>query len=149
MPEVVNGMEIRKGPYFADVGDFGSVGALNISLIDTTPKKVATLTVGSFGYQRLFGMGSTPASDGNLFFAGEVSHYDGPWQNPDDARKVNGIVRYTAGTAHNGLSVTGMAYSNKWNSTDQMPLRAITSGEIDRFGSLDPTDGGNAERFSL
>jgi hypothetical protein len=30
-----------------------------------------------------------------------------------------------------------------------MPLRAITSGEIDRFGSLDPTDGGNAERFSL
>jgi outer membrane receptor protein involved in Fe transport len=149
MPEIVNSLDIRKGPYFADVGDFGSVGALDIGLLDTTPKKTATLTVGSFGYERLFGMGSTRAADGNLSFAGEVSHYDGPWDNPDDARKINGLVRYTLGTADNGLSVTGMAYSNKWNSTDQVPLRAIDSGLIGRFGALDPTDGGNAERFSL
>ena len=149
MPETVNAMDIRKGPYFADVGDFGSVGALSIGLIDSTPKKVATLTIGSFSYQRLFGMGSTPAAGGNLLFAGEVSHYSGPWDSPDDARKVNALMRYTVGTASDGLSVTGMAYSNKWNSTDQVPLRAIESGLIDRFGALDPTDGGNAERFSL
>jgi TonB dependent receptor/TonB-dependent Receptor Plug Domain len=149
MPETINSLDIRKGPYFADVGDFGSVGALSIGLLDSTPKKTATLTVGSFGYERLFGMGSTRAADGNLSFAGEVSHYDGPWDNPDDARKINGLVRYTLGTADNGLSVTGMAYSNKWNSTDQVPLRAIDSGLIGRFGALDPTDGGNAERFSL
>jgi hypothetical protein len=149
MPEIVNSLEIRKGPYFADVGDFGSVGALNIGLMDSTPKNTASLTVGSFGYQRLFGMNSTPAGDGNLFFAGEVSHYDGPWQNPDDARKVDGIVRYSEGSADNGFTVTGMAYANKWNSTDQVPLRAITSGELDRFGEIDPTDGGNANRFSL
>jgi outer membrane receptor protein involved in Fe transport len=149
MPETVNSLEIRKGPYFADVGDFGSVGALNIGLVDSTPKKTASLTVGSFGYQRLFGMASTPAGDGNLFFAGELSHYDGPWQNPDDARKVNGMVRYSQGTADNGFTITGMAYANKWNSTDQVPLGAITSGELDRFGEIDPTDGGNANRFSL
>ena len=149
MPEIVNGLDIRKGPYFADVGDFGSVGALSIGLLDTTPKKTATLTVGSFGYQRLFGMGSTRAGDGNLLFAGEVSHYDEPWQNPDDARKVNGVARYSQGTADDGFTVTGMAYANKWNSTDQVPLRSITSGELDRFGEIDPTDGGNANRFSL
>jgi outer membrane receptor protein involved in Fe transport len=149
MPEIVNSLEIRKGPYFADVGDFGSVGALNIGLLDATPKKTASLTVGSFGYRRLFGMASAPAGDGNLFFAGELAHYDGPWQNPDDARKVNGMMRYSQGTADNGLTVTGMAYANRWNSTDQVPLRAITSGQIDRFGEIDPTDGGNANRFSL
>jgi len=149
MPEIVNSLDIRKGPYFADVGDFGSVGALNIGLLDTAPKKTASLTVGSFGYQRLFGMASAPAGDGNLFFAGELAHYDGPWQNPDDAHKVNGVVRYSQGTPDNGLTVTGMAYANKWNSTDQVPLRAITSGQIDRFGEIDPTDGGNANRFSL
>jgi outer membrane receptor protein involved in Fe transport len=151
VPETVNSMGIRKGPYFADVGDFGSAGALSIGLIDTTQKKVATVTVGSFGYERLFGMGSTrlDGGDGNLLFAGEVSQYNGPWDNPDDARKVNGLVRYTLGTATDGLSVTGMAYANKWNSTDQVPLRAIQSGLIDRFGALDPTDGGNTERFSL
>src|SRR6266852_5043927 len=149
MPEIVNSLKVRKGPYFADVGDFGSVGALNIGLVDSTPKKTASLTVGSFSYQRLFGMASTPAGNGNLFFAGELAHYDGPWQNPDDARKVNGVVRYSQGTADNGLTVTGMAYANKWNSTDQVPLRAITSGQVDRFGEIDPTDGGNANRFSL
>jgi outer membrane receptor protein involved in Fe transport len=149
MPEIVNSLEIRKGPYFADVGDFGSVGALNIGLVDSTPKKTASLTVGSFSYQRLFGMASTPAGNGNLFFAGELAHYDGPWQNPDDARKVNGMVRYSQGTADNGFTITGMAYANKWNSTDQVPLRAIASGQLDRFGEIDPTDGGNANRFSL
>lgn len=149
IPETVNSLDIRKGPYFADVGDFGSAGALSIGLIDGTPKKTATLTVGSFGYQRLFGMASTPAGAGNLFFAGELSHYNGPWNNPDDTRKVNGMVRYSQGTADNGLTVTGMAYSNKWNSTDQVPSRGITSGQIDRFGEIDPSDGGNASRVSL
>jgi outer membrane cobalamin receptor len=142
MPETVNLLDVRKGPYFADVGDFGSVGALGIGLIDGTPKKTATLTVGSFGYQRLFGMGSTAAGDGVLFFAGELAHYNGPWDNPDDTRKVNGMVRYSQGTADNGFTLTGMAYSNKWNSTDQVPLRAITSREIDRFGEIDPSDSG-------
>jgi hypothetical protein len=149
MPEVVNALEIRKGPYFADLGDFGSVGALNIGLRDSTPKTTASLTVGTFGYQRLFGMTSAPAGAGNLFVVGELAHYDGPWQNPDDARKVNGMVRYSQGTAEDGLTITGMAYANKWNSTDQVPLRAIVSGQLDRFGEIDPTDGGNASRFSL
>ena len=149
MPETINALEIRKGPYFADVGDFGSVGALDIGLIDSVARKTASLTVGSFGYRRLFGMGSTPAGDGVLFFAGELAHYNGPWNNPDDTRKVNGMVRYSQGTADNGFAVTGMAYSNKWNSTDQVPLRAITSGQLDRFGEIDPSDGGNSTRFSL
>ena len=84
-----------------------------------------------------------------MLFAGEAGAYDGPWANPDDMRKVNGLVRYTQGAATDGVSLTGMAYSNKWNSTDQVPLRAIASGEIGRFGSEDPSDGGNTDRFSL
>ena len=51
--------------------------------------------------------------------AGEVGTYNGPWVNPDDMRKYNGLVRYTQGTATDGVSITGMAYSNTWNSTDQ------------------------------
>ena len=64
-------------------------------------------------------------------------------------RKINGLLRYTQGTAPDGLSITGMAYSNKWNSTDQVPQRAITSGQIGLYGAEDPTDGGNTDRFSL
>jgi hypothetical protein len=149
MPETVNALEIRKGPYFADEGDFSSAGNLHISLIDSVNKAIASMTVGSFGYKRVFGMGSTKIGDGTLLFAGEAGGYNGPWVNPDEMRKINGLMRYTQGTALDGFSITGMAYSNKWNSTDQVPQRAINSGQIGLFGAEDPSDGGNTSRFAL
>jgi len=149
MPETVGALAIRKGPYFADVGDFGSAGSLGIGLIDRVDKNIAQMTLGSFGYQRYFGMGSTKVGEGTLLFAGELGAYDGPWTSPDDMRKFSGLARYTQGSAIDGVSLTGMAYSNKWNSTDQVPLRAMTSGQLGRFDAEDTTDGGNTNRFSL
>ena len=149
MPETINSLAIRKGPYFADEGDFASVGNLHIGLIDSVATNVAQMTLGSFGYQRYFGMGSTKVGAGNLLIASELGAYNGPWTSPDDMRKFSGLARYTQGTATDGLSLTGMAYSNKWNSTDQVPLRAITSGQLGRFDAEDPSDGGNTQRFSL
>jgi len=147
MPETINSLDIRKGPYFADEGDFSSAGNLHIGLIDSVPKAVAQLTAGSFGYRRIFGMDSAKAGDGTVLVAGEAGTYDGPWVNPDDMRKLNGMVRYSQGTALDGLSITGMAYSNKWNSTDQIPARAIP--QIGLYGSEDLSDGGNTNRFAL
>jgi outer membrane receptor protein involved in Fe transport len=149
MPETVNSVEVRKGPYFADEGDFGSAGNLHIGLIDSVNRNIASMTFGSFGYERIFGMGSTKMGDGTLLFAGEAGAYNGPWVNPDDMRKINSLLRYTQGTALDGFSITGMAYSNKWNSTDQVPQRAITSGQVGIYGEEDPTDGGNTNRFAL
>ncbi|WP_346347354.1 TonB-dependent receptor [Bradyrhizobium sp. dw_411] len=149
MPETVNTVEVRKGPYFADEGDFGSAGNLHIGLIDSVNRSIASITAGSFGYQRVFGMGSTKLGDGTLLLAGEAGLYNGPWADPDDMRKINSLMRYSQGTATDGVSITGMAYSNKWNSTDQVPQRAITSGQIGLYGEEDPSDGGNTSRFAL
>ena len=149
IPETIGVMDVRKGPYFADEGDFASVGSIHIGLIDRTEKGLAQATVGSFGYRRLLGMDSAKVGDGSLLVAGELGTYNGPWLNPDEVRKLNGLVRYSQGTATDGVSVTGMAYANKWNSTDQVPQRAITSGFLDRFDSEDPSDGGNTNRFAL
>jgi hypothetical protein len=149
MPETVNAVEVRKGPYFADEGDFGSAGNLHIGLIDKVDRNMASVTVGSFGYERLFAMTSTKVGEGNLLVASEVATYNGPWSNPDDMRKLNGMMRYSQGSALDGFTMTGMAYSNRWNSTDQVPERAIATGQISRFGAEDPTDGGNANRIAL
>lgn len=148
MPELVNSVDVRKGPYFADEGDFGSAGNLHIGLIDTAPTTIK-YTLGSFAYNRLFGMGSTKLGEGNLLFAGEAGLYNGPWANPDDMRKLNVLLRYSQGTALDGFSITGMAYSNNWNATNQVPLRAIANGEIGRYGSENPSDDGAAWRTSL
>ena len=149
IPELIGSMDIRKGPYYADVGDFGSAGALSIGLINSVDKKVASFTTGSFGYERFLGYGSTPLYGGNLLYAGEAATYNGPWTSPDDMRKLNGLLRFSQGTLDNGFTLTGMAYDNKWNSTDQVPLRAITSGQLGLYDAFDPSDGGNTSRFSL
>jgi len=149
IPETIGAMEVRKGPYFADEGDFSSVGAVHIGLIDRTVKGLAQITAGSFGYRRLLGMDSVKLGEGTLLVAGEAGSYNGPWDNPDSVRKLNSLVRYSQGTATDGVSVTAMAYANKWNSTDQIPQRAIDAGILNRFGSEDGSDGGNTNRFAL
>jgi hypothetical protein len=113
MPETINTLEIRKGPYFADEGDFASAGSLHIGLIDRTDKSTAQVTAGSFGYKRFFSMGSTKVDDGTLLVAGEAGSYNGPWVNPDEMRKLNGLIRYTQGTALDGFSVTGISGTDR------------------------------------
>ncbi|QDL99246.1 TonB-dependent receptor [Rhodopseudomonas palustris] len=149
IPELISTMTVRKGPYFADVGDFGSAGALGIEYLRAMPQNLAQVTVGSFGYRRLLGAGSTRVGDGTWLAAFEASTYNGPWDVPDNVSKLNGVLRYSQGTATDGFSLTGMAYSNRWTSTDQVAQRAIDQGLIGRYGSLDPTDGGISSRYSL
>jgi hypothetical protein len=149
MPELLGGVVYRKGPYFADEGDFSSAGAAHIELRDSLDRDFVTLTGGSFGYARSLGATSKPMEDGNLIAAAEIGHYDGPWRHPDDLQKLNGLVRYTRGTPDDGFSITGLAYGARWYSTDQIPQRAVTEGLIDRFGAIDPTDGGTIQRYSL
>jgi hypothetical protein len=149
IPELIASVNIRKGPYFADEGDFSSVGSVHISLLDGVSRTMASITAGSFGYRRALGISSTKLDEGTLLIAGEAGTYNGPWDNPDKLRKLNGVVRYSQGTGEDGFTLTGMAYANNWNSTDQVPLRAVASGEIGLYGAIDPSDGGNSNRFSL
>ena len=58
-------------------------------------------------------------------------------------------MRYSNGSYLNGFAVTAMAYSGNWFATSQIAQRAVDSGLIDRFGTLNPTDGGSAQRYSL
>jgi hypothetical protein len=149
IPELIQSVNVRKGPYFADVGDFGSAGALAIDYINKLPKNIAETTNGTFGYHRALAAGSTAVGAGTLLAAVEGVKYNGPWDVPDNLRKLNGVLRYSQGTATDGFSLSAMAYSNGWNSTDQVAQRAIDQSIIGRFGTLDPTDGGTSSRFSL
>ena len=149
IPELVQSVNVRKGPYFADQGDFASAGAISIDYVNKLPKNIAEMTFGSFGYRRGLAAGSTAVGEGTLLAAVEAGKYNGPWDVPDNVRKLNGVLRYSQGTATDGFTLSGMAYSNGWNSTDQVAQRAIDQGVIGRLGSLDPTDGGTSSRFSL
>ncbi|MGE0703454.1 MAG: TonB-dependent receptor [Vicinamibacterales bacterium] len=148
IPELVSGVQFSKGPYFADQGDFAAAGSANISYLNVLERPVAAVSGGQGGFVRALAAASPRVGDGYLLAAFEAGHNDGPWVNPENNKKVNGIVRYTQGDTVNGLSVTGMAYKAEWDATDQIPLRAVQSGILDRFGTIDTTDGGNSYRYS-
>jgi outer membrane receptor protein involved in Fe transport len=149
IPELVEHIHYRKGPYYADEGDFSAAGAAHLHLKRSLGGGFAELKTGSFGYRRgLFG--ATQSVDGgNLLGMLEIGQDDGPWLNPERLRKLNGVLRYASGDDKNGLTVTGMAYASRWSSTDQIPQRAVEAGQVDRFGAVDPTDGGRSSRYSL
>jgi hypothetical protein len=149
IPELVQSVNVRKGPYFADKGDFASAGTADINYLNKLPKNIAELTFGSFGYARALAAGSTVVGEGTLLAAFEANKHNGPWDVPDNVRKLNGVLRYSQGSATDGFTLSAMGYANGWNSTDQVAQRAIDQGLISRFGSLEPADGGTSSRFSL
>ncbi len=149
IPELVGAVEFHKGPYFVRDGDFASAGSVRIDYLDTLNRTISLATFGSFGLKRGLSAASTPLGAGNLLVAGEAQTYDGPWTVPDALRKFNGVIRYSQGTALDGFAVSGMAYWAKWNATNQIPERAVAERIIGRYGTLDPSDGGDTGRFSL
>lgn len=149
IPELVQRVDFRKGPYYATEGDFSTAGAAHIEYANALPKGVASATVGSYGYERALFANSQSLGEGKLLYALEAVGYDGPWDNPDNYHRFNGVVRYSQGTNANGIAITGFGYDSKWNSTDQIAQRAVDQGTLSRFGAIDPTDGGETSRYNL
>ncbi|MGO9202715.1 MAG: TonB-dependent receptor [Limisphaerales bacterium] len=147
IPEFVRRVDYEKGPYYADVGNYGSAGAAHLAFYKTLPQDFATVEGGMFGYERgVFGA-SQKLGPGTLLYGGEACHDDGPWVHPDDYSKFNGLLTYSQGDDANGLSVTARGYYGKWNSSDQIAENAVPL--VGYFGTLNPTDGGNSGRYSL
>ncbi len=150
IPELAARLEYRKGPYYADQGDFASAGSVGVIYANRLSAGIASVGFGQNGFARTLLADSPKFGNGNLLYAIELFHNDGPFVHGDDYRKANGVLRYSEGTESNGFNVSLMAYKARWNATDQIPQRAIDSGLLSgRFDALDPTDGGNAHRYSL
>jgi len=156
IPELATGINYTKGPYFAAEGDYASVASVHIGYLDEIADQVSA-TAGSWSYQRLFGAATRDFLNGRVLSGIELVHYDGPWDHPDNVRKINAVLRYSEGEAREGFSVTAMYYRGLWNATTDQPERAMDPAymaslgltPISRFGSLDPSDAGQAQRMSL
>jgi outer membrane cobalamin receptor len=147
IPEFVERVDFEKGPYYADVGNYGSAGSAHLEFFRTLPQSFFKVEGGMYGYGRAVFGASQKAGLGNLLYGGEVYHDDGPWKHPDNYYKVNGFLTYSRGTDADGFSITARAYHGNWNSSDQIPENAVPL--VGFFGALNPTDGGNSQRYSL
>ncbi|MDO8910128.1 MAG: TonB-dependent receptor [Pseudohongiella sp.] len=149
IPELVYRMTYRKGPYYANGGDFATAGEAEFSYADRLEQGQANLTLGENGYQRVFAGQSFELGDGALTLAGALTRYNGPWDMDQDLDKRKTLVKYHQQDEDVSWSITGMSYDNSWDSTDQIPLRAVEDGSLSRWGNIDPTAGGESRRNSL
>jgi TonB dependent receptor/Carboxypeptidase regulatory-like domain/TonB-dependent Receptor Plug Domain len=147
IPEFVQRVNFEKGPYYADVGNYASAGSVHLEFFKTLPENFFQVEGGMYGYGRaVFGI-SQKLGSGNLLYGGEAYYDDGPWKHPDGYKKFNGLSTYSLGDRANGFSITARGYRGKWNSSDQIADDAVPL--VGLFGTLNPTDGGNSQRYSI
>lgn len=149
MPELVSAIRYRKGVYAPEDGDFGSTGSARIHYIRELAHPFVSATVGSHNYQRLLAAGSQTWQDKKILVALETVGNDGPWDQPEQLRKINGLLRLSAGDTANGYTLSVLGYQSHWQATEHVPESAIRSGEIGRYGTLLPHDGGITHRYSV
>lgn len=148
MPELVSGVKYRKGVYAVEDGDFSATGSARIDYRRRV-EGFADLGIGQNGYRRLLTAGSKELGQLTLLGALEVSGNDGPWDQPERLGRHNAVLRLSSGTATDGFAISALAYEARWTATEHVPERAILSGEIRRYGTLLPRDGGTTHRYSL
>ena len=149
IPELVAGVTYRKGPYYADAGDFSAAGNASIAYLSQAPAPFVQVEGGTDSYERLLLVGSGTVGPGRLLYAGEYIHYDGPFRTPGDFRRPNGVLKYTVGDTQVGGGLTLQAYAARWLASDQLPVAALPTLAGGRYGSLDPSSAGETNRYSI
>ena len=147
IPETIQGIDVVKGTYHAEFGDFNTAGAVRFKTRDVLQENVVQGGGGQFDTQRYLLMLSPTKDKVRTLFAAEGYYTNGPFENDNRYFRFNFIGKATVNpTVRSELSVTGSYQKSNWNASGEIPFRAVTDGTIDRFGSIDPSEGGKTQR---
>lgn len=149
LPELVDHLAYRKGPYYAEIGDFGTAGSSEFVYVDALEQSNLTMTAGENDYGRVFGAQSFDAFAGAITAAAAVTRYDGPWKLNQNLDKRNALLKYHQETDNQTWSITASLFDNTWDATDQIPQRSVRKHTLHRFATIDASDGGKTYRHSL
>ncbi len=163
IPETIDTVDIHKGPYAARYGDFYTAGALELKTVDevpdhgdatvwiagSTPTGKASTQFDRFD-RRIVGMASPHVRDGDkTLIAVQAAEVDGPFVNEQNYRQGSGLAKYKTRVGSGDLTFEATGYHGTWNQSGQVPSLEVDAGRLDRFGSVDPSEGGLATRASL
>ncbi len=147
IPETIVGLDVHKGAYLPEIGDFATAGAVNFKTRQVVQEGVVQATGGSFDTQRYLLMFSPTKDKVRTLFAAEAYYTNGPFEHDNRYLRTNLFGKMTTNlTGRDELSLTGTFQYSKWNASGEIPLRAVNDGTLDRFGAIDPSEGGNTLR---
>ncbi|HLV38234.1 TonB-dependent receptor [Xanthomarina sp.] len=152
IPETLNNINFGKGPYYANKGDFATAGYVEFNTKEDIGASEINFSYGQFNSLRTLAMfdllGNTPNQ--NAYVALEYIQFDGPYDSPQNFNRINLFGKYTTYLKGNDrLSVSLSHFQSRWDASGQIPQRAVDSGLIDRWGSIDDTEGGNTSRSNV
>ena len=147
--ETVDEMEVNKGPYLANFGDFYTAGAVTFRTKDILESNLVKIEAGQFNTQK-YTLMLQPDNGGveqNGYLAIQYHHSDGPFESPEKFERMNIFGKYFFQlTPNSKLSFSADGFSTGWNASGQIPERAVKQGVIDRFGGIDNLEGGVTNR---
>ena len=149
IPETLRQVDVYKGPYFVELGDFATAGAFNFVTLDTVPENRVEAAGGSWGTQRYLALLSPTRDRVKTLLAAEVYTTNGPFDRPQHYIRANFFGKATAALSDTVDVSAWLSYLNSnWFASGQIPTRAVRLGLIDRFGAIDNSEGGNTQRLS-
>jgi hypothetical protein len=110
IPELVQVVNYRKGSYYADLGDFSTLGAANISLYSTLPESIDHVGAGQYGWIRALTASTVDQWGGDLLYAADVSYFDDGWDTPQKNKRFKGLLKHTVGDDCEGWSTGGVKF---------------------------------------
>jgi TonB family protein len=155
IPETIERVELSKGPYFADQGNFATAGAVNLITRKNVEHSAFGFSAGGSpgygapGYRGLLiaspKLAQAPAL--HPYFAAEIGRNNGPFDTAEqfDRYKFYGKLSWDL-APQSQLSFGVSSYAGNWFGSGQVAQRAVTAGELTRFGTHDPTEGGGSAR---
>lgn len=155
IPETVDNMSFSKGPYDAKTGDFNTAGAVRFQTKNHLPQNMIKTEIGTYNTYRgvtmlnLFNSSDTAIKKQNAYIAAEYFYTNSFFQNPQDFNRVNLFGKYTGEiNSTTNIAFTLSSFNSKWNASGQIPVRGVESGLIDKYGAVDPSEGGNTSRYN-
>ncbi|MGI4761581.1 MAG: TonB-dependent receptor [Janthinobacterium lividum] len=154
IPETVEQLKVYKGPYTARFGDFATAGAGEFSTKTSLDRSLVKLEVGQYNTYRalvlldLLGTRHLLSKKAeSAYVAAEYNFTNSYFDNPQHFKRFNGLAKYTGQLSDKtSLVLLGSHFQSSWDASGQIPERAVEEGVISRFGSIDPSEGGNTSR---
>ena len=155
IPELVEGVDFKKGPYHAEKGNFTTAGWVDFRTRTALDRSFVKLEAGQFDtYRAVAGLDLLgqrgKIKNQSAYLASEYSYTNSYFDNPQNFKRLNVLGKYHGHLSPNtNLTLTGSTFWSKWNHSGQIPDRTVESGLTGFFGSIDPTEGGETSRTNL
>ncbi|MEJ7588431.1 MAG: TonB-dependent receptor plug domain-containing protein [Ferruginibacter sp.] len=155
IPETVDNIDFKKGPYAAEKGDFATAGFVDFNTRNSLNENMVKLEAGQFNTYRAMGMfkllgDKARSKEQSWYVASEYRYSDAYFDSPQHFKRFNLFTKYNGKISGNSyLSMSANTFWSKWNASGQVPDRAVDKGLIGFYGAIDPNEGGITYRTNF